>query len=60
MVQRFKSFTPEFRLTSDIVAVVIVSSVLFTVTTFFGLSEDVESLGTTVFSNGHGTLARRG
>ena len=60
MVQRFKSFTPEFRLTSDIVAVVIVSSVLFTVTTFFGLSEDVESLGTTVFGDGHGKLARRG
>ncbi|KAK6317225.1 hypothetical protein J4Q44_G00126250, partial [Coregonus suidteri] len=54
MVQRFKSFTPEFRLTSGIVAVIIVSFVLFTVTTYFGLSEDVFSLGTTVFGNGHG------
>ncbi|KAK6294960.1 hypothetical protein J4Q44_G00341860 [Coregonus suidteri] len=53
MVQRFKSFTPEFRLTSGIVAVIIVSFVLFTVTTYFGLSEDVFSLGTTVFGNGH-------
>ncbi|XP_031664116.1 rhomboid domain-containing protein 2 isoform X2 [Oncorhynchus kisutch] len=53
MVQRFKSFTPEFMLTSGIVSVIIVSFVLFTVTTFFGLSEDVFSLGTTVFDNGH-------
>eukprot|EP00063_Salmo_salar_P077748 XP_014052583.1 PREDICTED: uncharacterized protein LOC106603431 isoform X2 [Salmo salar] len=53
VVQRFKSFTPEFRLTSGIVFVIIVSFVLFTVTTFFGLSEDVFSLGTTVFGNGH-------
>nr|XP_046181141.1 uncharacterized protein rhbdd2 isoform X2 [Oncorhynchus gorbuscha] len=53
MVQRLKSFTPEFMLTSGIVSVIIVSFVLFTVTTFFGLSDDVFSLGTTVFGNGH-------
>ncbi|KAM9498045.1 rhomboid domain-containing protein 2 isoform 1-T1 [Salvelinus alpinus] len=53
MIQRFKSFTPEFRLTSGIVSVIIVSFVLFIVTTFFGLSEDVFSLGMTVFGNGH-------
>lgn len=41
VVQRFKSFTTEFRLKSGIVAVIIVSFVLFTVTAYSGSSEDV-------------------
>ncbi|KAJ7996972.1 hypothetical protein DPEC_G00224070 [Dallia pectoralis] len=52
VAEMFKSFTPELRLTSGIVAVIIISLVLFTIKTYFGLSEEVFSLETTIFGNG--------
>uniref|UniRef100_A0A3P9A2C3 Peptidase S54 rhomboid domain-containing protein n=1 Tax=Esox lucius TaxID=8010 RepID=A0A3P9A2C3_ESOLU len=52
VVERFRICIPELRLTSGIVAVIIVSVVFFTVTTYFGLSKEVFSLGTTTFGSG--------
>ncbi|KAL0994503.1 hypothetical protein UPYG_G00123110 [Umbra pygmaea] len=52
MIESFRSFTPDMRLSSGIVAVIIVSLVLFAVKTYFGLSEELFSLGTTIVFNG--------
>ncbi|XP_046906844.1 rhomboid domain-containing protein 2-like isoform X1 [Hypomesus transpacificus] len=53
VIYRFKNFTPQISLTSGIVTVIIVCCALFIVTSHFSLAQDVFSLGTSAFVNGH-------